>query len=224
MPRKAKHIILDCDGVLVDSEPISVAVLCEAVRRAGADVSEDDAYRLFLGRSMTAVESLLRERHKLALTHGQIESIRQETFRQFRARLGPVPHAGEMLERLEVPRCVASSSSLERIRLSLSLAGLLEKLEPHIYSASMVERGKPAPDLFLHAARDMGARPEDCIVVEDSPAGMEAAKRAGMRVFGFAGGAHAARAGLASRLAALDPDAIFSDMAFLPDLIHRAET
>ena len=107
-----------------------------------------------------------------------------------------MPGIVEALSRLKVRRCVASSSSLERIRLSLSLTGLLEMLNPHIYSASMVARGKPAPDLFLHAARSMGVRPEDCVVVEDSPAGIDAAKRAGMRVFAFTGGSHAAHAGL----------------------------
>jgi beta-phosphoglucomutase-like phosphatase (HAD superfamily) len=130
-----------------------------------------------------------------------------------------MPGVGEALARLPVPRCVASSSSPERIRLSLSLTGLLEMLHPHIYSASMVARGKPAPDLFLHAAEKMGVRREDCVVVEDSPAGIDAARRAGMRVFAFTGGSHAAAAGLADALEGLRPDAIFSDMRLLPDLV-----
>ena len=130
-----------------------------------------------------------------------------------------MPGAAEALARLKARRCVASSSSLERIRLSLALTGLLEKLEPHIYSASMVTRGKPAPDLFLHAAKGMGVRPEDCVVVEDSPAGIDAARRAGMRVFAFTGGSHAGHAALAAELEALRPDLTFSDMRLLPDLV-----
>jgi beta-phosphoglucomutase-like phosphatase (HAD superfamily) len=104
----------------------------------------------------------------------------------------------------------------------LATTGLLELLEPNIYSATMVERGKPAPDLFLHAARDMGAPPSACIVVEDSPAGVTAAKAAGMRVFAFTGGSHAGKAGLEASLAALGPDIVFDDMARLPELVARS--
>jgi HAD superfamily hydrolase (TIGR01509 family) len=215
----AELIIFDCDGVLVDSESISVSVLCDFVRAAGADIGEEEAYRLFLGRSMAAVEEALRSEFGLRLSAAQIDGIRAETFRRFRRELKPMPGAAETLSRLKVPRCVASSSSLERVRLSLDLTGLLEMLEPHIYSASMVARGKPAPDLFLHAAKLMGVRPEDCVVVEDSPAGIKAARRAGMRVFAFTGGSHAGQAALAATLAALRPDRIFSDMRMLPDLV-----
>ena len=214
-----KLVILDCDGVLVDSETISVAVLAEFVRKAGADIGEDEAYRLFLGRSIGAVRKLLRDDFALALTEAQLDGIRLETFRRFHSELRPMPGAAEMLSRLKVRRCVASSSSLERIRLSLDLTGLLEMLEPHIYSASMVTRGKPAPDLFLHAAKAMGVRPEDCVVVEDSPAGMEAARQAGMRVFAFTGGSHAGHAALETKLAAFRPDRLFSDLRMLPDLV-----
>jgi HAD superfamily hydrolase (TIGR01509 family) len=219
VPRAPKLVILDCDGVLVDSETISVAVLTELVREAGAEITDGDGYRLFLGRSMAAVADVLRTDYALTLSEAQLDGIRDETFRRFRSELKPMPGAAEALGRLKMLRCVASSSSPERIRLSLSLTGLLEMLEPHIYSASMVARGKPAPDLFLHVAEEMGVRPEDCVVVEDSPAGIDAAKRAGMRAFAFTGGSHAAGAGLEAELAKLDPERIFSDMALLPDLL-----
>ena len=215
----AELVILDCDGVLVDSETISVGVLCELVRKAGGKIADGDGYRLFLGRSMAAVETTLRSEFGLRLSEAQIDAIRDETFRRFGGELQPMPGIVEALARLEVRRCVASSSSLERIRLSLDLTGLLEMLEPHIYSASMVTRGKPAPDLFLHAAKGMGVRPEDCIVVEDSPAGIEAARQAGMRVFAFTGGSHAGHAMLETKLAALRPDRVFSDLRMLPDLV-----
>ncbi len=126
----------------------------------------------------------------------------------------------ETLARLDMPRCVASSGLPERIRLSLGVAGLLELFEPHIYSASMVQNGKPAPDLFLHAAQDMGVRPEACVVVEDSPAGIMAARRAGMRVLGFAGGSHAAGWRLRSEIARAGPDHNFDDMLDLPRLLR----
>lgn len=215
----AELVILDCDGVLVDSETISVGVLAEHVREAGVGIGEEEAYGLFLGRSVAAVRELLRDDFALALGEAQLDRIRTETYRRFRESLKPMPGAAKALSRIEARRCVASSSSLERVRLSLSLTGLLEMLEPHIYSASMVTRGKPAPDLFLHAARGMGVRPEDCVVVEDSPAGIDAARRAGMRVFAFTGGSHAGHAGLAQALEALRPDGMFSDMSLLPDML-----
>ena len=214
-------VILDCDGVLVDSETISVAVLADFVRKAGVDFGEEQAYRLFLGRSMAAVEDALREEFALELNEAQLDAIRAETFRRFRNELKPMPGVVETLSRLKVRRCVASSSSLERIRLSLSLTGLLEMLEPHIYSASMVARGKPAPDLFLHAARGMGVRPEDCVVVEDSPAGIDAARRAGMRVFAFTGGSHVGHAGLAAELETLRPDLNFPTCGCCPTCSPR---
>ncbi len=117
--------------------------------------------------------------------------------------------------------CVASSSQPERIRLSLSVTGLVDIVGPHIFSAAMVAKGKPAPDLFLHAAHEMGAAASACLVVEDSPAGIAAAHEAGMRVFGFVGGSHAAPGRLADRLAALAPERIFDDMTLLPSLVRE---
>jgi HAD superfamily hydrolase (TIGR01509 family) len=145
--------------------------------------------------------------------------LRDRLHERFRAELKPVPGIVETLEKLPAPRCVASSSRPERLRLVLGLTGLLSFFDGHIFSATMVKNGKPAPDLFLHAAREMGVLPERCLVIEDSPAGVEAAKAAGMRVFGFIGGAHAARYDLASALAALAPDVIFDDMLRLPELL-----
>lgn len=123
----------------------------------------------------------------------------------------------DALDGLDLRRCVASSSQPERIRLSLTLTGLIDKLEPNIFSAAMVAHGKPAPDLFLHAASQMGTDPENCIVIEDSPAGIEAGHRAGMAVFAFVGGSHAGTPGYRERIDALSPEVVFDAM---PDLIH----
>jgi HAD superfamily hydrolase (TIGR01509 family) len=215
----SKLVIFDCDGVLVDSEPISVAVLLELIEAAGGTVSEEQAYRLFLGRSMASVRDVLRSDFGLTLTGRQLDGMRAELARRFRSDLKAVPGVTEALPRLEIPFCVASSGSLDRIRLSLGITGLLEMLEPHLYSASMVARGKPAPDLFLHAARDMGVAPAACVVIEDSPAGIDAAHQAGMRVFAFTGGSHAGHAVLAAELATRRPDRIFADMRLLPELL-----
>lgn len=212
-------VIFDCDGVLVDSEPLSVAILLELIATAGVVLSEEQAYRLFLGRSLASVREILRTRFGFTMNKAQLERLRLEIDRRFRDSLQPVPGVLDALSRLGTRCCVASSGNPDRIRLSLGVTGLLEMLEPHIYSASMVERGKPAPDLFLLAARDMGVRPADCIVIEDSPAGIDAARNAGMRVFAFTGGSHAANAALVAELAKRKPDITFSDMTLLPELV-----
>jgi len=212
-------VIFDCDGVLVDSEPISIAVLLDLIGKAGGSVSEEQAYRLFLGRSMAAVREVLRDEFALTLSDHQLAGMRAELMRRFRGQLRPVAGIAETLARLDIACCVASSGSLDRIRLSLGLTGLLEMLEPHLYSASMVMKGKPAPDLFLHAARDMGVAPADCVVIEDSPAGIDAAHSAGMRVFAFAGASHAGHRALVAELAMRRPDRTFSDMRQLPDML-----
>lgn len=212
-------VIFDCDGVLVDSEPISIAVLREVIAGAGHDIDEATAYRLFLGRSMTTISETLASDFGLGFTADHLAEIRRQLFERFRAELRAVEGIRDAILALPNPRCVASSSKPERIRYSLELTGLLDLLEPNIYSATMVKRGKPAPDLFLHAAREMGAEPGACIVVEDSPAGIQAARAAGMRVLAFAGGSHAVAGGLRQAFAGLAPDMVFDDMRELPRLV-----
>jgi len=212
-------VIFDCDGVLVDSEPISAAVLIEIITEAGVTIAEDMVYRRFLGRSMANIALIMQDEFGLEITAEHLADMRARLYDRFRRDLKPIPGVAAALARIVLPRCVASSSQPERIRLSLGITGLLESLEPHIYSSTMVENGKPAPDLFLHAARSMGADPSACIVIEDSPAGIEAAKRAGMHVFAFTGGGHAGPGGLNAAVAALEPDLIFDDMSRLPELL-----
>ncbi|WP_245450333.1 HAD family hydrolase [Neorhizobium sp. SOG26] len=213
-------VIFDCDGVLVDSEPVSVRVLVNALRRKGVDMDEAEAYRRFLGRSLATVTKTMSEEFGIEADEAFLDDMRHDLYREFRAELKPVTGISEALDALDVPRCVASSSQPERIRLSLSVTGLLDRLEPHIFSASMVAKGKPAPDLFLHAAENMGADPAHCIVVEDSPAGIEAAKRAGMTVFAFTGASHACVPGYRERIEALSPHVVFDAMA---DLLHLVQ-
>lgn len=222
MTENSSLVIFDCDGVLVDSEPISIAVLREVIAGAGHEIDEAEAYRLFLGRSMTTISATVAERLGLCFTPEHLEAIRSQLFARFRAELRAIAGIRDALLTIPNQRCVASSSRPERIRLSLEVAGLLDLLEPAIYSATMVKRGKPAPDLFLHAAREMAVEPSACIVVEDSPAGIEAAKAAGMRVFAFAGGSHAGPGALREAFAALEPDLVFDDMRQLPFLIGGA--
>jgi HAD superfamily hydrolase (TIGR01509 family) len=212
-------VIFDCDGVLVDSEALSVSALLDMIRLAGGSVGEDAAYEHFLGRSMKSVREILARDFRLELTDAQLADMRVALMRRFRDELKPVPGVRDMLPRLGLPFCVASSGTLERIRYALDVTGLLGLMEPHLFSAAMVARGKPAPDLFLHAAAAMRADPRRCVVVEDSPAGISAARAAGMRVLAFTGGSHAGNQALKARLASSEPDFIFADMLQLPDLI-----
>jgi HAD superfamily hydrolase (TIGR01509 family) len=212
-------VIFDCDGVLVDSEPISIRILTEIIGEAGVTISAEDAYREFLGRSMASIVATLSHRYGLTMTSDHLSRIRSRLYREFESGLAAVNGVKEMLHALNLPHCVASSSQPERIRLTLRITGLLEYFEPRLFSSSMVKNGKPAPDLFLHAAHSCGASPENCIVIEDSPAGIEAAKRAGMRVLGFTGGSHAAPAGLKALIDPMKPYRIFDDMRKLPELI-----
>ncbi|KGD91937.1 HAD family hydrolase [Rhizobium sp. YS-1r] len=213
-------VIFDCDGVLVDSETVSIRVLLDGLRSKGLEMDEAEAYRHFLGRSLGTVTRTIREEFGIDADEVFLEDMRHELYARFRAELKPMRGIAETLDALSFRRCVASSSQPERIRLSLSITGLIGRLEPNIFSAAMVARGKPAPDLFLHAASQMGADPQNCIVIEDSPAGIEAGHRAGMAVFAFVGGSHAGTPGYRERIDALSPEVVFDAM---PDLIHLVQ-
>ena len=216
-------IIFDCDGVLVDSEPLAMRVLLRTLGAAGLDVSAETGFRNYLGRSFTTIAESLEELHGLRLDDAAIEAMRLGLYETYRAELKPMAGLLDMLPKLGIPFCVASSSHMERIRASLDIAGLTERFRPRVFSAAMVEHGKPAPHLFLYAAHEMGVPPETCLVIEDSPAGIIAAKKAGMRVFAFTGGSHIAPSGLAGQIAALHPDATFADMRDLPRLLEVAQ-
>ncbi|MWB78574.1 HAD-IA family hydrolase [Pseudooceanicola sp. 216_PA32_1] len=212
-------VIFDCDGVLVDSEPISVEVLREVLADAGCEISVETAYERMLGLSIGSVSEMVRRDYGLDLTGAHLADIRTRLYARFRRDLHPVPGVAQAIRALSRPVCVASSSQPERIALSLEVTGLAPLFGPHVFSATMVSRGKPAPDLFLHAAREMGVAPRDCVVVEDSLAGIEAAQAAGMRVVAFTGGAHAGPARLANRAKTLGPTAQVDNMAALADIL-----
>ncbi len=212
-------VIFDCDGVLVDSEPLSMRVLLETVAEAGAVIDPEQGYESFLGKSLASVTEILRRDYDVAVDDAALERMRKRLYALFRKELRPIAGIAETLQALDLPFCVASSSQVERVRLSLQVTGLLPFFDGHIFSASMVEHGKPAPDLFLHAAREMRVAPGRCIVIEDSPAGVEAAKRADMRVFAFMGGSHAQSPVHRQALETLKPNLVFEDMAALPGLI-----
>lgn len=215
----AQLVIFDCDGVLVDSEPLALRILLEVIEEAGLKLDPEVALERFLGRSMASIIALLRDEYGLDLGEASLEAMRSRLYELFRKELAPIVGIADAVNGLSMKCCVASSSQFERIELALDVTGLLPLFKGRIYSASMVRAGKPAPDLFLHAAKSMGVDPAHCIVIEDSPAGVIAAKSAGMKVFAFTGGGHASNDPHLQSLARLNPDKTFSEMRHLPRML-----
>jgi HAD superfamily hydrolase (TIGR01509 family) len=210
----AELVIFDCDGVLVDSDRISLRIQAERISALGLEMSYDDCVRDFLGLGMPATLRILAERLGRPVPERWEAELDAAVRDGFRRELTPVPGVAKALEGIELPACVASSGSHEKMRLTLGLTGLWDQFAGRIFSADEVKRGKPAPDLFLHAASRMSTPPQRCIVVEDSPFGIAAAKAAGMSALGFAAATPAAR---------LDgADAVFTAMEDLPGLISGA--
>lgn len=207
-------VIFDCDGVLVDSERLAVRTEAAVLEELGWPLSEDEIVERYVGRSASYMQGDI-ERHLGRRIDWDAE-FEARYAAVFRAELEPVAGVADALDRIALPTCVASSGSVAKVRRSLGLTGLLERFDGRIFSAEEVARGKPAPDLFLHAARHMGAVPRRCAVVEDSVAGVEAGLAAGMAVFAFGGGVtHASRLGLPGAV-------VFDDMGQLPRLLGGA--
>lgn len=182
-------IIFDCDGVLVDSELLSCRCLSDELSEFGISLTLAQAIELFLGRSTSAITQHYRERGQVVPVDFPVR-LKSRVLTAFEKALQPIPDVDTVLSGLRVPYCVASSSDLDRVALSLKVTGLAPPFGKRIYTAQMVEHGKPAPDLFLYAADKMGAQPARTLVIEDSVSGVQAGKAAGMTVWGFAGGSH----------------------------------
>lgn len=180
-------VIFDCNGVLVDSDSIASAVLAQAFTRAGFPIAADVVARRFHGRRLDDIVAVAETTTGKKLPDNFSSSITFEMLRRFRTELRPLPHVARALTWIRGPKAVASSASIDRIRGCLDLTGLLRFFGPRLFSASEVPNGKPAPDLFRHAAAKMQVEPADCIVVEDSAAGVGAAVAAGMTTIGFVG-------------------------------------
>ncbi|HVL20606.1 MAG TPA: HAD family hydrolase [Amaricoccus sp.] len=212
-------VIFDCDGVLVDSEPISLRLLLSTLAAAGVELTPAEADALFLGRSLATTRAIVARDYGLTVTDAALDAMRRELYDAFRRELQPIPGIAATLDALGVPFCVASSSQPERIELSLTVTGLWPRFEGRVFSSTMVARGKPAPDLFLHAAETLGHAPEACLVVEDSPAGILAAQAAEMRVIAFTGGSHARSDRHRADVTSLGPDAIIDRMPALLNVL-----
>jgi HAD superfamily hydrolase (TIGR01509 family) len=207
-------IIFDCNGVLVDSEQIAAAVAAQEFVRAGVPMTPELVSRYFLGRRPADMFAAVETVTKRKLPENFGTTVAAATIKRIRAELRAMPHVAHALTWLREAKCVASSSTLDRIRASLETTGLARFFEPNLFSASEVPNGKPAPDLLLHVAARMGVAPSECIVVEDSPAGVAAAAAAGMTAIGFIGGSHAG-AKLGEDLLTAGARTIIADMRHL---------
>jgi FGGY-family pentulose kinase/HAD superfamily hydrolase (TIGR01509 family) len=217
-----KVIIFDCDGVIVDSETIALERTRAVLARYGLELSAEQARERFLGVSAQAIRRMAERDLGSKLPANFLDELTQDIIAAFEHELKGVEGVREALAELGGGAvCIASSSSLERTRASLRIVGYTPLFEPNLFSAAEVAHGKPAPDLFLHAAKRMGARPVDCLVIEDSEPGVTAAVRAEMTVFGFLGGGHIVGRAHGERLSAAGAAQVFDDMRELPRRIRE---
>jgi HAD superfamily hydrolase (TIGR01509 family) len=209
-------LIFDCDGVLVDSEELACRAVAETLAAIGQVVSAEEIAARFIGISNKDMVAALERDRREKLPASFAGEMNRCAAALFERELKPIAGVAEVVPAL-APRCVASSSGPEMLARKLLWTGLAPWFGDAVFSAAAVPLGKPAPDLFLHAAERMAAHPAHCLVIEDSVPGILAAKAAGMTAFGFIGGSHC-RAGHGERLAAAGADLVFADMLDLPRL------
>lgn len=213
----AQLVIFDCDGVLVDTEAVANRFLVRILAEHGYAVTYEESRRRFVGRTIEAVQDMVEREAGFLLGHDWPTRVRIGVEREFRKGVRPIPGAKAAIMALrerDVPYCVASSGRFSKMRISLGKAGLLPFVEEVLFSAEQVREGKPAPDLFLHAAAAMGMDPDSAVVIEDSVPGVEAGVAAGMRVLGYAGDSFARHEDMERAGAEL-----FHDMEALPELV-----
>ena len=215
-------VIFDCDGTLVDSEPASLAVLEQFVADLGLTMSHDEVVRAFVGRPASASLELMATMLGRPLPEGSAAEWERREFEAFgRSGVPAVEGVADAIDQISLPICIASSGSHARMAVTLGASGLIDRfrarLDGRIFSATEVARGKPFPDLFLHAAARMNVEPSRCAVIEDSPAGVTAAVAAGMTAFAYAAGGHSNVADLEQAGAVT-----FMKMAELPELVYAA--
>lgn len=188
--RKISLVIFDCDGVLVDSEYLSAQVLIETFAEIGVIIDLPFVFQHFLGHSFSSVAAKFAKLHGTGVRDSFEADYRANLLRRFSADLMPMPGVVKVMDSLAVPYCVATGSSPARARHSLDVTGLTSRVADRVFTTTMVKQGKPAPDIFLHVAREMGVPPSQCLAIEDSATGIEAANAAGMAVWQFTGGCH----------------------------------
>ena len=210
-------VIFDCDGVLVDSEPIANRVLSDQLRKAGVSIPESEVLRRFVGKTRGQCLALAAEIAGRSLPGDFGERWDAALFEALRKEVKPAPGMPLALRELAIPYCAASNGMPDRVRVTLEAAGLLPRFEGRIFTSADVVNPKPAPDLFLHAAASMKVAPAQCVVIEDTTTGVRAGRAASMRVFGDIGVSTSDAATLEAAGATL----VFNDMRKLPALVHE---
>ncbi len=205
-------VIFDCDGVLVDSERITNTVFAEMLNELGLSVTLEDMFREFVGRSMSQCLEMIEARLGHSPPPGFLDDYNDRITVALERDLNAVEGIEAVLDAIDVPVCVASSGDHNKMRTTLGITGLLDRFSGRLYSVTEVANGKPAPDVFLYAAKKMGANPADCAVIEDSAPGVRAGVAAGMTVFGYAA---------LTTPASLEKEGaiVFNQMAKLPSLL-----
>jgi HAD superfamily hydrolase (TIGR01509 family) len=213
-------LIFDCDGVLVDSEYLFALVARDCLTEIGIAMAPEEAARRFAGVSIKDMLATIERERGISLPDGFYDHLVEREDDAYARLLEPLPGVREAILSLDLPRCVASSSLPERIAASLIVTKLDDLFaETARFSTVLVRNGKPAPDIFRYAAKEMGESPESCIVIEDSVPGVTGAVAAGMRVIGFTGGRHCAE-GHGARLAAAGAAKVITAMAQLPEAVR----
>ena len=214
-------LIFDCDGVVLDSMVLHTEAEAEAYQGLGMSIESSELALRFSGVSQDEVSRILSEETGVKIPPNFNDFIETKKEMAFKSRLKVIPGIPEVIKDLNhMPRCIASGTGMAGLKHMLSLTGLYDSFAPHIYSSELVARGKPFPDIFLHAAERIGYAPQDCLVIEDGVAGVQAAKAAGMRVFGFIGGSHCTPHHT-RLLKEAGAELIFSNMNNLPDIIKE---
>ncbi|WP_139802599.1 HAD-IA family hydrolase [Aurantimonas sp. 22II-16-19i] len=218
MPSPARLVIFDCDGVLVDSEPLTMTALAALLRESGVDISSRSLLERFRGRRIADCLSELAEQHRLCLPEDFEPRLRESAARLYRQELAAVPHVRDVVQHLVEPHCVVTSAPRAKVALMLAITGLSQAFGRNIFSAYGYGIWKPDPGLFLAAAEAFAVKPQHCLVIEDSDVGVAAATAAGMAVLRFDPSADRTRAPATPRVGAV---IILPDMRELPDRLSR---
>lgn len=215
---RTRLVIFDCDGVLVDSEPVANRTLGQMLRELGLDLTQEQIFERFVGYSLPHCLRVIEGMLGHPAPENFLRDLQARTFAAFKTELRAMPGIEQALDELnaaDVPYCVASSGDHEKMNTTLGITGLLPRFAGRIFSVTQVARGKPAPDVYLFAARQLGAEPSACVVVEDTPPGVQAGAAAGMTVFGFC--AHTPE----QKLRAAGAHRTFDDLRQLVSMLSR---
>lgn len=217
-------VIFDCDGTVMDSETIAAECEVEALKAYGAELTVQEFTARFAGTASEVVKQAMEQELGRSLPDDHIKNVKAKMKERLWREVKAMPGAHELLDTLDQARCVCSNADMEKLKIELTRGELWDRFRPYVYSAHEIESGKrkPEPDIFLHAASEFGVEPAACAVVEDSVAGIQAGKAAGMRVIGFTGGSHS-MPGHADVLTDAGAETVVSRLKDIPPIIAAFE-